>query len=70
MKICLRSSTNFDGMASTLFKTVVYTVPIEKRKSRLDKVMGNIDRMIEAQNISFAEPVAVAASENHHQYID
>ncbi len=51
-------------------KTVMHTVPIEKRKSRLDKAMGNIDRMIEAQNISFEEPVAVAASENHHQDID
>lgn len=28
-------------------KTVVHTVPIEKRKSRLDRAMGNIDRMIE-----------------------
>jgi hypothetical protein len=31
-------------------KTVVHTLPIEKRKSRLDRAMGNIDRFIEAQS--------------------
>jgi hypothetical protein len=51
-------------------KTVVHTVPIEKRKSRLDKAVRNIDRMIEAQKISFEEPVASATSKNHHQYTD
>lgn len=36
-------------------KTVVHTVPVEKRKSRLDRAMGNIDRLIEGQGISYFE---------------
>jgi Integrase len=45
-------------------KTVVHTVPIEKRKSRLDKAMGNIDRMIEAKKISFEVTSAALDEEN------
>jgi Integrase len=36
-------------------KTVVHTVPVEKRKSRLDRAMGNIDRLIEEQDIRYFE---------------
>lgn len=32
-------------------KTVVHTLPVEKRKSRLDRAMGNIDRLIEVQKL-------------------
>ena len=34
-------------------KTVVHTVPVEKRKSRLDRAMRNIDGLIEAQSNEF-----------------
>lgn len=36
-------------------KTVVHRVPVEKRKSRLDRAMGNIDRLIEEQDIRYFE---------------
>jgi Integrase len=34
-------------------QTVAHTVPVEKRKSRLDRAMGSIDLMISAHAISF-----------------
>ena len=34
-------------------KAVVHTIPAETRKSRLDRAVGNIDRIIEAQKITF-----------------
>ncbi|MEY4584391.1 MAG: hypothetical protein RJB10_888 [Pseudomonadota bacterium] len=36
-------------------KTVIHTLPVEKRKPSLDKALGNIERLIEAQNISFKD---------------
>jgi hypothetical protein len=51
-------------------KTVVHSVPVEKRKSRLDKAIGNIDRMIGEQNISFEKSSASAVLENRNRSID
>jgi Integrase len=36
-------------------KTVVHTVPVEKRKSRLDRAMLNIDRLTESQSMCLRE---------------
>lgn len=32
-------------------KTVVHTLPVEKRKSRLDRAIHAIDNLIEGQNL-------------------
>ena len=48
-------------------KTVVHTVPVEKRKSRLDRAMKNIDSLIENQKIGFNEPLLLQPQKIFHR---
>lgn len=47
-------------------KTVVHTLPVEKRKSRLDRAILNLDKLISSQDVSFSQISLAAPAENPH----